>query len=83
MAHYYFDLKDGATQRDHAGVELRSDDDAIARAHVLAGEIGNQGAVRDHACHVSVINENGHEVTRVPVSSESRPRSTAGLKKIS
>jgi hypothetical protein len=68
MAHYYFDLKNGMTERDHAGIDLSNDAEAIARAYVMADEIGNRPpANRDYERHICVVHENGHEVTRVPV----------------
>lgn len=68
MAHYYFDLKNGMTERDHAGLDLESDAEAIAQAHAIADEIGTRPpADREHERHICVIHENGHEVTRIPV----------------
>ncbi|WPO43468.1 DUF6894 family protein [Tardiphaga sp. 42S5] len=80
MAHYYFDLKNGTTQRDHAGRELRSDAEAIAQAYVIADEVSARPAThQDRERHICVIHEDGHEVTRVPVdlavSKASAPRS--------
>ena len=68
MAHYYFDLKNGITERDHAGLDLDSDDEAIERAHAIANAVGMRPpANRDYERHICVIHEHGHEVTRVPV----------------
>ena len=83
MTLYYFDLKNGITERDHAGLDLPSDHDAIARARVLAEKIGMQRAYRDHACHVSIIREDGHEVMRVSVDRNAVQPSAARLKKFS
>lgn len=70
MAHYYFDLKNGMTERDHAGCDLDSDADAIAQAHAIAQKIADRPpANREHDRHICVVHENGHEVTRIPVTS--------------
>jgi len=67
MAHYYFDVKNGSTTRDHAGLRLDSDRDAVARGRSIADQVALQHGPRDHACHVSVIREDGHEVMRLQV----------------
>jgi hypothetical protein len=82
MAHYYFDLKNGTTQRDHVGMELTCDRDAIVRAEVMAGQFGSTGGVADHACHISIIREDGHEVMRVPMANAGSVASAPYLKKI-
>jgi hypothetical protein len=77
MAHYYFDVKNGVTERDHAGLDLASDDDAIARAYLIAGEVNTRPPANNaEQRHISVIREDGHEVTRVLVSpaSSAAPR---------
>lgn len=68
MAHYYFDLKNGMTERDHAGLDLRNDAEAIAQAYAIADQVGQRPPANwQHDRHVCVVHENGHEVTRVPV----------------
>jgi hypothetical protein len=64
--HYYFDLKNGVTSRDHGGLELPSDADAIAKAKIIAEEVAAESA-RHPSRHVSVVREDGSEVTRVPI----------------
>ncbi len=84
MAHYYFDLKNGMTERDHAARDLNNDAEAIAQAYVIADEIAARPpANREHARHVCVVHENGHEVTRVPVITRMQRSSAAGAKKFS
>ena len=84
MAHYYFDLKNGRTERDHAGRDLASDAQAIAEAYAIADEIAARPpANREHARHVCVVHENGHEVTRVPVITSMQRPSAASAKKFS
>ena len=83
MAHYYFDLKNGTTQRDHAGLDLGSDAEAIARAYAMADEINARAAAHHgHERHIRVIHEDGHEVTRVPVDMRASKVSTPRLKKL-
>jgi hypothetical protein len=84
MAHYYFDLKNGTTQRDHAGRELRSDAEAIAQAYVIADEVSMRLATHeDHERHICVIHEDGHEVTRIPVDIAASKASAPRFKKLS
>ncbi|MDR6661902.1 DUF6894 family protein [Tardiphaga sp. 215_C5_N2_1] len=84
MAHYYFDLKNGTTQRDHAGRELRSDAEAIAQAYVIADEVSTRLATHeDHERHICVIHEDGHEVTRIPVDIAASKASAPRFKKLS
>jgi hypothetical protein len=84
MAHYYFDLKNGMTERDHRGRDLNNDAEAIAEAYAIADEISARPpANREHARHVCVVHENGHEVTRVPVITRMQRASAAGSKKFS
>lgn len=84
MAHYYFDLKNGTTKRDHAGLELASDAAAIVQARQIADEVSKRAdppSVVDR--HVCVIHEDGHEVSRVRVVPSQVQGSAPRLKKIS
>ncbi|MGM4919816.1 DUF6894 family protein [Tardiphaga sp. 813_E8_N1_3] len=84
MARYYFDLKNGTTQRDHAGLDLGSDAEAIARAYVMVDEINARPAAHPgHERYICVIHEDGHEVTRVPVDVTASKTSTPRFKKFS
>jgi hypothetical protein len=84
MAHYYFDLKNGTTERDHAGLDLRNDAEAIARAYAIADEVSSRPLAHEkHERHVCIIHEDGHEVTRVPVTRAAEQNSAPRLKKFS
>ncbi|QUS41278.1 hypothetical protein RPMA_22330 [Tardiphaga alba] len=84
MAHYYFDLKNGMTERDHRGRDLDNDAEAIAEAYAIADEISAQPpANREHARHICVVHENGHEVTRVPVITRMKRTSAPDPEKFS
>jgi hypothetical protein len=68
MPHYYFDLTDGVTRRDRNGLDCADDAAAITRAAVIAEEV--TAADGDNArpdLHISIVHEDGHEVSRVPV----------------
>ncbi|MET0875553.1 MAG: hypothetical protein ABWY14_00295 [Tardiphaga sp.] len=82
MPHYYFDLKNGTAQRDHAGVDLSNDTAAVAHGRAIAAKVGADLTDRDHACHVSVVREDGHEVMRLLVGGADQA-SAPRLKKIS
>ncbi len=81
MAHYFFDLKNGITKRDHSGLELDNDLEAIAQAESIAEKIG--ATAEHHTRQVTVVHENGREVMRVKVAAESEDASASRLKKIS
>jgi hypothetical protein len=66
MTIYYFDVKNGTTERDHAGAEFDSDDQAIDRARTIADSMSTSNQPR-HACHISVIRGDGREVVQVKV----------------
>jgi hypothetical protein len=77
MTHYYFDLKNGITKRDHSGLELDNDLQAVAEGKNIAKEIG--GNAQHHTRRVSIVREDGHEVTEVEVAVA--PASAPGEKK--
>ncbi|MEH2479230.1 hypothetical protein V1282_002587 [Nitrobacteraceae bacterium AZCC 2146] len=83
MTRYYFDLKNGITQRDHAGLDCENDTAAIANGQKIADQVASQGIYKDHACHVSIIHEDGHEVMRVQVAGATGQESAPRLKKLS
>lgn len=83
MAHYYFDLKNGTTERDHTGLDLDSDAVAIARAHAMANEVSMRSAADEGPeRHVCVIHEDGHEVMRVRVEKPAGGASAPRFKKL-
>jgi hypothetical protein len=70
MPLYYFDIKDGKRQRDHEGVELATDDAALAHARRLASELASHLSLDPNPkMFVSVIHERGHEIARIPIRS--------------
>ncbi|SFL27079.1 hypothetical protein SAMN03159423_0708 [Bradyrhizobium sp. NFR13] len=83
MARYYFDLRNGTTQRDHAGQDFGSDAEAIAQAYAMADEVRMRPASHhSHERHICIIHEDGHEVTRVPVDVTASKVSTPRFKKL-
>jgi chemotaxis family two-component system response regulator Rcp1 len=68
VPHYYFDLTDGVTKRDRSGLDCADDAAAIAKAATIADEIAAADGVSSHPdLHISIMREDGHEVSRVPV----------------
>ena len=65
MTQYYFDVKNGITKRDHSGLDLNSDLEAIAQAKRIAEEIATEAD--QHTRRVCVVREDGHEVLQVAV----------------
>ena len=80
MAHYFFDLKNGVTKRDHSGLELDNDLDAIAQAQSIAKQIGAKA--NHHSRHVTIVHETGREVLRVKVAVDPAAKSAPEPKKI-
>jgi hypothetical protein len=68
LTHYYFDLKNGITKRDHSGLELDNDRQAIAQAQSIAERLSV--IENHHARKVSIVHEDGHEVMAVMVDIE-------------
>jgi hypothetical protein len=86
MALYYFDLKNGTTERDRTGLDLDSDAAAIARARAMADEVSKRSAAdkgQGHERHVCVIHEDGHEVIRIRVEKPAGGASAPRLEKFS
>jgi hypothetical protein len=68
MSHYYFDLKDGETKRDRSGLDCADDAAAIVKANMIASEVtAVNGDNWRPDLHISIIHEDGHEVSRIPV----------------
>src|SRR5664279_4917004 len=68
MSHYYFDLSDGVTRRDRNGLDCADDAAAIVRAATIADEVTAADGNDSHPdLHISIMHEDGHEVSRVPV----------------
>jgi hypothetical protein len=68
MPHYYFNLTDGVTRRDHSGLDCIDDEAAIVKAATIADEVTAAEGDNSHPdLHISIMREDGHEVSRVPV----------------
>ena len=81
MTYYYFDLKNGVTKRDHNGLELDNDRQAIERGKTLAEEIGRNP--EHHFSRVCIVREDGQEVLQVAIIDPVQPLSAPRLKKSS
>ncbi|RYX94033.1 MAG: hypothetical protein EON84_09560 [Bradyrhizobiaceae bacterium] len=69
MPHYYFDIKNGLTTRDHVGGAYEREADALMCAFQLATRLASEPAAMP-ACErvVCLVREDGHEVVRIPVA---------------
>jgi hypothetical protein len=70
MPHYYFDIKDGHTLVDRSGLDFKDDDDAIAKAEVIAIGVSLDKPAVDPKRHIAVINDAGREISKVAVYSK-------------
>jgi hypothetical protein len=70
MPHYYFDIKDGHRLADPSGLDLKNDDDAIAKAEVIAIGVSLDKPAVDPERHIAVLNDLRKEIARVPVYSK-------------
>jgi hypothetical protein len=70
MPHYYFDIKDGHTLVDPSGLDFKDDDDAIAKAEVIAIGVSLDKPAVDPKRHIAVINDAGREISKVAVYSK-------------
>jgi uncharacterized protein DUF6894 len=69
MPRYFFDVKNGHRLVHPAGLECRDDQEAIAKATVIAQQIARESEASEGR-HVSVITSNGDEVGKVRIVSE-------------
>jgi hypothetical protein len=69
MPHYYFDIKDGHKLVDPSGLDLKDDDDAIAKGNVIAIGVSLDKPAVDPERHIAVLNDSREEIFRVPVYS--------------
>jgi hypothetical protein len=81
MTQYYFDVKNGITKRDHRGLELNNDLEAIEQAKRIAEEIAAEPD--QHTRRVCIVREDGHEVMQVAVPVETEAPLAPRLKKFS
>ena len=69
MPRYFFDIKDGHRLVDPSGLNFKNDDDAIARAEVIAIGVSLDKPAVDPEPHIAVMNDAGQEISKVPVYS--------------
>jgi hypothetical protein len=69
MPHYYFDIKDGHSPVDSSGLNFKNDDDAIAKAEVIAIGVSLDKPAVDPERHIAVLNDSKQEIFRVSVYS--------------
>ena len=62
MPHYFFDIKDGHRLVDPSGLELKSDDAAIAKAEVLAIGVSLDKPAVDPERRIAVLNESREQI---------------------
>jgi hypothetical protein len=67
MPHHYFDIKDGHRLVDPSGLNFENDDDAIAKAEVIAIGVSLDKPAVDPERHIAVLNDAREEIFRVPV----------------
>jgi hypothetical protein len=70
MPHYYFDIKDGHRLVDPSGLDFKDDDDAVAKANVVAIGVSLDKPAVDPERHIAVLNDSREEISRVPVYSK-------------
>ena len=68
-ANLLLDTKDGVPIRDRAGLEFRTDSQAIEHSKTLARWLGHKNLAKDEKLCVVVLNEAGSEIHREPVLS--------------
>jgi hypothetical protein len=66
MPHYYFDIKDGHKLVDPSGLNFKNDDDALAKAEVIAIGVSLDKPAVDPERHIAVLNDSREEIFRVP-----------------
>jgi hypothetical protein len=67
VPHHYFNLRDGVTLVDPAGLDCRDDADAIVRAKVIADGIAVEAPSDAQPRHIAVLNADGQEIFKAPV----------------
>jgi hypothetical protein len=65
MPRYYFDLANGRRLADPSGLVCRDDEDAKAKAEVIARQIAAE-APASTGRRVTILDEDGQEITAVP-----------------
>jgi hypothetical protein len=69
MPRYYFDLANGHRLADPSGLDCRDDEDAKAKAEVIAREITADAPPGSVERRVTVLDESGKKITSVPIGS--------------
>ena len=67
MPHYYFDIKDGHSLVDSSGFNFKNDDDALAKAEVIAIGVSLDKPAVDPERHIAVLNGSREQSFSVPV----------------
>ena len=78
MPGYFFDIKNGHRLVDPSGMNFATDAEAIAKAKVLAIQVSLDTPLADPKRHIAVLNQDGDEVSRVPVYSKPEASPTPG-----
>jgi hypothetical protein len=71
MSRYFFDVKNGHRLVDPSGLDCRNDQEAIENAILIARQIGRD-APPNGPRHVSVLNSDREEVSKVPINKEEK-----------
>ena len=71
MSRYFFDVKNGHRLVDPSGLDCRNDQEAINTAIVIARQIARD-APPNGPRHVSVLNSDREEVSKVPINKEEK-----------
>jgi hypothetical protein len=66
MPRYFFDIKNGHRLVDPSGLDCSDDDEAIAKAKVIALQISEDTSAEGQR-HIAVLNSERQEVSKVPV----------------
>jgi len=67
MQTYYFDMKNGVPIRDLAGLEFRTDPQAIEHSKTLARRFSHEQPAKDDNLCVIVLNGSSTKIHREPV----------------
>jgi len=70
MSRYFFDIQDGHRLVDPSGRDCKNDEDAIAKAKVMAIGVSLDKPAVDPTRHIAVLNEARVVIFRAPVYSK-------------
>jgi hypothetical protein len=74
MPKYYFDLTDGSRLVDPSGLDCRDDEEANAKAKIIAKVIETEIPTAPVQRHVEVLDEGRAKVAKVPVRTDTRSK---------